>query len=266
MKKTLLVLVFLVLLTFTPAFAWGQQNDTSSTKSGQKQQERQEQKTATIQERAKKEIERRVSSLNKLISRVNEIKRLSADQKAGFTAQVQAEINNLNSLATKIAADTNPATIKTDTQSIVKSYRVYALYIPQLHLLAAGDVGLQAIDTLNGIAAKLQARITDAASNGQDVTALEAAYTDMQTKINNAKTLIGSMQASVLALTPEGYPTNKTTLEAARKTLQTIHTDLQQARKDIQIIIQGTNGLKTKAKPNLQEQSKKATSSGNPVQ
>src|SRR5579872_6107659 len=80
-----------------------------------------------LKTRADNEITRRITALNDLITRINGFTRLTADQKSSFVTQIQTEINTLTSLKTKIDADTDTATLKTDVQSIVAEYRVFAL-------------------------------------------------------------------------------------------------------------------------------------------
>src|SRR5260370_39951459 len=97
----------------------------------QMKQDNQTDKIVNLKERAGKEIDRRVASLMKLIDRVNAIKRLSTTQKSTFTAEIQVQITNLNNLKAKIAADTDLPTLRIDVQSIVQSYTIYALFMPQ---------------------------------------------------------------------------------------------------------------------------------------
>src|SRR5690242_2276480 len=56
--------------------------------------------------KADKEIDRRVTGLTHLVDVINKIKRLSTDQKTSLAAQVQEQITSLNTLKTKIDADT----------------------------------------------------------------------------------------------------------------------------------------------------------------
>lgn len=196
-------------------------------------------KIANLQARANKEIDRRLGRLNKLIARINNMKRLTADQKSSLISQIQTEITNLTNLKTKIAGDTDLPTLKADVRSIVTSYRVFALFVPQISLLASADRTLEVTDKLTAIATKLQTRIQTAQNNGKDVTSLQTALTDMQNKISDAKTQATNAINAVLPLTPSGYPGNVTVLQSSRTVIQTAHQDLVTARQDAKTIIKG---------------------------
>lgn len=208
-------------------------------------------KISNLQARANKEIDRRIDRLNKLITRINSIKRLTSDQKSSFVSQIQTEITNLKNLKTKIAGDTDLTTLKADVRSIVTSYRVYALFIPQISLLASADRTLDIVDKVSALAAKLQSRIQTAQNKGNNVSSLQSALSDMQSKISDAKKQATNAIDAVVPLTPSGYPGNKTTLQNARTMLKTAHTDLVMARQDAKTITQGLRafGKKTKGSP-----------------
>jgi hypothetical protein len=203
----------------------------------------QNKKSETLQNRAQKELDRRIESLNKLINRINEFKKISAEQKSALAAQIQTEINALTGLQAKIKLDTDPIALKTDVQSIMSGYRVYALFIPQIQIIASADRMLTTADDLTIIYDKLKSR----ASGGD--SSLQTLLADMQTKITDAKTQAQNAMNAVIPLTPEGYPGNKTILENARKTLQTGQQDLVTARDDAKQIVKGLHTIKTTVSP-----------------
>lgn len=203
------------------------------------QQVKMEKKVGTLQERANREITRRIASLKMLIGRLNNLKRISADQKATLVTQVQTEIDNLTALQAKIKADTDIETLKTDVQSIVTSYRIYALFMPKIAILAMAERLDAAVDQMTDLTTKLQTRIEAAKSAGKEVGALQSTVIAMQKKIADAKTQEQNAINVVLPLTPDGYPGNKSTLQDARKMLQKGHQDLVEARKDSKVIIKG---------------------------
>lgn len=197
-----------------------------------------------LQVRAQKEINRRIDSLKKLMGRINEVKRLSPEQKKSLITEVQSQIDSLEALQTKIATETDPQVLRTDVQSIVKDYRIYLLFIPKMAIIATADRMLNVADQESSLAAKLQTRLTAAQSAGKDVTTLQASLTDMNAKITDAKTQAQNAMNAVVPLTPEGYPANKVTLQSARTQLQTAYQDLQAGRNDAMTIIKGLQTLK----------------------
>lgn len=239
MKKTFLVLITTGLLFIPNINPVAAQTPATGTTRFNTGEGRADQKVANLKARADQEINRRLTSLNNLISRIASVKRLTADQKEALTGQVQTEITNLTQLKTKIDSDTDSATLKTDVALIVKSYRIYALFVPKIHILIASDFILDTTDKISSETGKLQTKITEQQSKGNDVASLFTALADAQAKTADAKTQAQNAQNAVLPLTPDGFPDNKTTLQSARSMLQTGHQDLKTARQDIKTIIQG---------------------------
>ena len=245
MKKQLLVtLISLVLLGVTNSSVLAQSTSPAATGAGQKNAATQAERTSSLKKRAGQEIDRRTKSLNDLVKRINSVKKLTGDQKSSFSSQIQTEINNLDALLrTKINGDTDFETLKADVKSIVDSYRVYLLFMPKIHILAASDVLLETADKFSALADKLKTRLDQAQSAGKDVSALQTALVDMRAKIQDAKTQAQNAAAAVTPLTAEGYPGNKATLQSARAMLETARKDLKAARVDVTIIRTGLNSL-----------------------
>lgn len=234
MKRIFFLLIFIIFYAAPPIVI-----GVTSTRSAVVVETR----VTNLKVRADREINRRVSSLTSLISKVSQIKRLTDAQKSSLTTQIQAEITSLLSLKAKIDTDTDPTILKTDVQSIVKSYRVYLLYLPQIHIFGAADSILNLATSMSTLASKLQFRINTAQTAGQNVSNLVAYLTDMQAKIADAQTQANAAITLVTPLTPDGYPGNKTQLLAALKDLQTARLDLVAARQDGQKIIQGLKAI-----------------------
>jgi len=185
-----------------------------------------------LKEKANKEIDRRIRSLNQLIAKINEAKRLSTDQKSTMAAQVQAEITNLTSLKTKIAADADIATLRTDVQSIISSYRVYLLFIPKINIISNADKILNLLgNEMATLTTKLQVRIGELSKNGVDVTTLSTLMAQRKEKMDNAEIQANAAITQVVPLTPNGWPANKPNLQEARDMLQTARKDLNDAQK-----------------------------------
>lgn len=215
-----------------------------------------------LKTRADREINRRINSLTQLQTRIKLIKRLTDTQKSTLTSQIQAEITSLTGLKTKIDADTDAIVLKSDVQSIVQSYRVYLLYIPQVHIFGAADSVLNLATSMSTLAGKLQFRINAAQTAGNNVSNLITYLTDMQAKITDAQIQANAAITLVTPLTPDGYPGNKPQLLSALKDLQTARLDLVAARQDGQKIIQGLH-LLTVPK-SATSSAKTATSSSTP--
>ena len=204
---------------------------------------------ARIRESANKEIDRRTASLTELSTRIGEMKHESDADKATLTGMVSAELTSLATLKAKIAADTDLATLKTDTQSITKSYRVYMLVMPSIRIIAAADRVVHIVGDMSALGTKLSARITLAATEGNDVTKLTLALTDFNAKLVSAKTQAQAAVTGIGGLTPDNgdktkMEANKAALKAAREKLKLAETDLKAARADVKTIIEGLKVMK----------------------
>ena len=164
--------------------------------------------TGLKKDTAFKEIDRRISAMTKLISKINLIKRLTDLQKSTLVTQVNAEIARLTALKTKIGSDVNITTLTADKKTIVSSYRTYAFFLPKMTIITQADAVL----------------------NLADLMAAKVATGEALTKINVAKTLAEGAISNVVDLTPEGYPANKIQLQTAQRDLQTARLNLTNAR------------------------------------
>lgn len=170
-------------------------------------------RTELKRERAYQEIDRRIEALNRLIERINKVKRISEEQKASLVAQVQAEITSLTNLRAKIAADTDLTTLTADKKSIVDSYRIFVVFMPKITIIAHADAIIETAELMKekNPSADALAKITEA--------------------LNQANSAI----SKVINLDPSGYPGNKSELQSARSMLQVARQDLKSAWDIIKI-------------------------------
>lgn len=198
---------------------------------------------AAIQ-RANQEIDRRIAALNDLGTRVDGMQRVTAAFKQSLAGNIQNEVTALGQLKTKIAADTDEATLKADVQSITQSYRVYALVMPQSRIAAAADREVTLITMFNTLGQKLQARIAAQQNAGADVSKLLAALTDMSNQLKDANTQAQAAVSVSATLTPDNgdktkMAQNTSALHTGRADIQAAQKDLVAARKDVATILAG---------------------------
>lgn len=229
-QTTLLALVVAV-LTITPVFAAA--NMTTA------QQERQ----TMIKTRGDQEISRRLSELNKLTALVSSAVKLSASDKSALTSEIANAVNGLTSLKTTLDNETTLDAAKTDAQSIVTEYRVYALVVPKVHLLKIADDQMVASAKLTDAATKLQTRLTALKTSGKDVTTLQATLDDMTAQIASAQKVSSSIQSTVASLQPTDYNSNHSVLMGVNAQLKTAHAALVTARQDAQTVFEGIKSL-----------------------
>ncbi len=266
-RSIILTLVGIVVLAASPAGALAvnsNASDRAATKATRVSTAEQN-KIENWKNRGSQEIDRRITHLNKLVVRITEGKRITAEQKTTLTSGIQKEIAALEALKTKIAASTDLTTLRADIKSITDSYKVYLLYMPMANILRASDDIQTVAADLEALVPKLEILIAEmkttsnanvnananansnenlnvktngtAVSNAntntvttKDITALEAKLVEMKAKIVSAKSQASQAKAAVESLTPEGYPGNKATLQGA-------HAMIVQGRQDLRTVI-----------------------------
>lgn len=197
---------------------------------------------AKIQTTSNTEITNRINSLNALQTRVDQMVKISASEKQALDASIQASIQTMTALKATIDADTDLTKLKADAQSITKAYRIYALILPQGRVEALADRVLDIVSLMNDLSPKLQSRITAAQTAGQNVTAAQSAYVDMQAKISDASTQANAAASAVANLTPDNgnqtvVQSNTAAIKGALAKLKIAQSDLKTARADISTII-----------------------------
>lgn len=244
----LIVLASLSVILLSPTLIHAQTTSTTTSSikgprptTASKSAQLKETAATNLKERALKEIDRRLASLNSLLTRLNEAKKLSSTNKATLTTLIQQNISNLSSLKSTISAITDQTQLKTEVQSIVKDYRVYALVVPQVQLIIATDNVVSATDKLTTLATTLGQKINTEKAAGKDVKELETALVTMQSKTVSAKAQAQRAQELVMSLTPDGYPSNKSSLQTARSQLVAASRDIKSATQAARKIIQGLN-------------------------
>lgn len=198
-------------------------------------------KVKAIINRGDKEITRRLATLNTLSNKINGAVKLSSSNKSTLATEVSNEISGLTALKTKLDADTDLNTTKTDAQSIFGDYRVYALIVPKVKLVKTADDQQVAEDKLTSLVSKLQDRITTAKTAGKDVTDLQNTLNDMTAKTTAAQQTSSSVESSVIGLQPSDYNSNHQLLSGYRDKLKTAQGNIKSATTDSQTIV---NGLK----------------------
>ncbi len=252
MKKLLYTISLLLgLAALTPAFAFAQglgvsaaASTTIKTPVGSATVQMSATAMTALKTRANAELQRRVDAIVAINARVQAMQQVTPSFKQSLANAIQTQTSAFQALDSKIQADTDAATLKTDVQSIAQSYRVYALVLPQIRIAAAADRSVAISVMMQTLGNKLAARIQAAGDAGADVKALQAALNDLATKITDANTQAQTSVSSTASLAPDNgdstqMAANTTALKAARANLKTIASDLKAARADITTILKG---------------------------
>jgi hypothetical protein len=209
--------------------------------------------TATT--RADAEITRRINALNALSTRVNAMAKVSASDKASLSSTITTQIAAMNTLEAQIAVDAaanSTTSLKADIQSITKSYRIFALVIPQGAIEAASDRVLDISGMFTTLSGELQARITDAQNAGANMSTSVAALADMNTQITNVQIQANAAVSETASLQPDNgdatiMASNTAALQDARTKIKAAQADLTAARADAGTIVKALLAVKVSA-------------------
>jgi len=176
------------------------------------------------------------------------MQRVSSAEKQSLDATIKDQIAVLTALKSKIDADKDLKTLQADVASITKSYRIYALVVPQAGITAASDRALTIASNMTTLYEKLQARVSIAQASGKDVASLQAALADYDTKIKDAVLQAQDAEKEVSGLVPDQgdqakMQSNLSALKDARSKIRTTQQDFVAARQDAQTVINALKGF-----------------------
>lgn len=192
---------------------------------------------AQIQQAGATQTAKRITSLTSAITRVNSNTSLTASDRSTVLGTLNADVAGMTSLQAKIAADTAASTAWTDYRSIFTEYRVYAVALPQSYEAAAADrLTGTAIPKLQSAHDRLASNL--AANPGKWTSAMQTQLSDMQSKIDDAKTRSTGLAARALAVTPAGYNADHTLISNIRTDLRTALADCKAAAQDGRALVQ----------------------------
>jgi hypothetical protein len=177
------------------------------------------------------QVDRRLTTLTTLSSRVTASKWLTASDKATLGATIETDRTALTALKTTIAGETTLAALKADMTKVVSDYRVYVLLTRQVALTEAADAIIASQSRLATINTNLTAKIAEAKAAGKDTTAAEADLAKMNQSAANAVALATPLPAQILGLTPSQFNSGSaaTVLASARSTIGQARADLKSA-------------------------------------
>ncbi len=203
---------------------------TEAQRQDKKEQKKQD-NLDSAKKRADQAIAKRIAQLNKILQRIQNDQRLSSDEKTALSRDVQADINGLTILRTKIDADTDIATLKADEKQIVTNFKVFAITDPKTRLLIT--IGnLQTMTAkIAGFTPKIQDLINTLKSEGKDVTQLQSLLDDVNNRLTSINNQLSSDKTLVLAITVSSTD-SKSTFTQVRKDLAGVRQSLAQVRHD----------------------------------
>lgn len=189
------------------------------------------------------EINRRLTTLSTLTTKINNATKLTPTDQTTLSNEVSSTTSGLQSLETQLNGDTTVTTAHTDAEDIYTEYRVYALVAPKVNIIKVAD-DQQAVEAkLTALAQDLSTRITTEQQAGKDVTTLQSELADMNTKIAAAKAISSNIESVVINLQPSDYNSNHDVLLGDNTQLQTAHTDNAAALNDAKEIVSALKSM-----------------------
>jgi hypothetical protein len=191
---------------------------------------------SAIQQAGAAATAKRITSLTARISKVNSSRTLSSADKSTVLGTLNTDLSGMQSLQTKIAADTSATTAWTDYHSIFTDYRVYVVGLQQSYIAATAD-GLTgiAIPKLQSAATRISAYF---AAHPEKVTPeLQAQLADMQARIADAVSKTSGLAAAALAVTPAAFNANHDVLTDDRAAARAALADSKAAAQDGRAIV-----------------------------
>ena len=151
--------------------------------------------------------------------------------RATLSSTYTADASGLRTVDAKVQADTACAQAVTDGRTVVTSFRVYLLLVPQTHLAAAADTGSYAAGQLAAVEPKAQAAI-DALTDPTTKAAAQAKLDDLKTRVGAAQSNLAGVADGALSLVPADIPAAEPTLAGYRAKVVSAHAALTQAVAD----------------------------------
>jgi hypothetical protein len=148
----------------------------------------------------------------------------------------QVELPGIQTLQSQVQQVTTCVGLRAVARSMVFNYRVYLVMTPQTHLTIVVDDATFIEGVLANLEPQIATAIQNAQASGKDVTAAQAAFTDLKSQVSAAQGETSGQAAQILAQTPAGFPGNWQVFLAARTSVTNARTDLRAAYNDAEHI------------------------------
>jgi hypothetical protein len=183
-------------------------------------------------------VQRRLATLGTDDTFVKQSSALTSADQTALEGQIAADQSGLTALDATIQADTTFMQAHADCERIVTGYRVYVMEDPKIHEVIAAD-GVGKVDgSFETLIPELQSLINASSVSATVKAEAQTDLNDLTSKVSASHTSISGVTASVINLTPAGWPGNQVDLKSARTNIKTSRTDLSGARADVSKILQ----------------------------
>jgi ubiquitin len=258
-----LVLISLTLATSAKAVVQTESNDDKSKAvTGEPRKETVEAVKAEVTEKkvervktvADKQLDQRIEDLGKVVTRMQEMKNLTATDKNAILAVLNGLIGNLNNLKLEIENATSTDVIKQAREIISQNYRVYALVMPQLNIIAAADRMTTTVSMMFIVGAKLESRLGSIATSSEvtsvGIASAKKSLENMKDALVEAQRFSKEAIAIVSILVPDQgdkvvMDSNLVALKDGKAKIKSAQASLVSAKKSAEAVLK----LISKEKP-----------------
>lgn len=190
-------------------------------------------KLAEVIKRADTLIGNRIKSLNVILTRIQNDKRLTDAQKSSLSSTVQTSITGLTALKTKIDADTDVNTAFDDAKQIFTTYRIYEILEPKIRLTITLQNFLTMVNRMQIYVPQLQTLISNLQSQGKDVSALSPLLTDVSTQLSSITTAVNADLAILNGISPTTQNPSTLFTQVRTNIKEVIYPAFKKIRTDI---------------------------------
>jgi hypothetical protein len=171
-------------------------------------------------------IKARLVAIDRLTARVRVARELTDAHRRAINAYLTSARSGLEALATAIAADTDPVALEVHCAAIVTEYRIFALRVPQTHLVIVADAESAILTRMTRVAASLAAAIERAGNAGKDTAIAEEALGQLNAKLTEASAELEGVADKVVAVQPSDWNADNTILSGPSAAVRSARADL----------------------------------------
>lgn len=258
MKKYIIIasLLILILLVAQSAFAksaYGEGNIVkdannlfrqaqNTINNASKTAVREQEQIIKLKQQGDKMATQRIASLNRLLTRINNDKRLTSDEKTALSLDIQNAINGLTALKAKIDQDTTIADVKVDIKQISANYKVYAVLEPKIRILVIIDNLQDISNRLSLLAPKLQVFINDLKGQNKNVSDLQILLNDINSNLSIINTKLSADKTAIMNISVNTVNA-KDAFVSVRKDLAQIRALFAKIRHNIALMRENLGGV-----------------------
>jgi septal ring factor EnvC (AmiA/AmiB activator) len=187
-------------------------------------------------------IQARLTALNTLNGKVTtdlSSHKITSSQASSLQGDISTNESGLNTLKSKLDAETMAKNARADVLAMYTQFRIYAVVIPRDSRNLLLDIEENAQQLMTNVAPSIQAAINAAPASEQ--SKLKALYSDYQTQTSNASSQFTTANQDIPQMTPQAFNQTRSTYEGVRASLDkatsTASKDLHQAAKDLKQIV-----------------------------